>query len=461
MIRRARSVRVRVALAFTVAMVVVLASIGTYVYVATGRALDHATGDALAARLADATAIVAGAPDRATIEALDFGDRDDTFVQVVDERGRAISDHGGDNLEHGLPGRLVDGASARPTSSTLVVERDEPPVRLLLERAHLRDGTPVIVVTGASVRAQHETLDALRGVLLIGGLIGAACAALVGYVAVAMSLRPVERMRRQAAAITPEDFGRRLDVPPARDELGRLAVTLNEMLARLDHGVQRERQLTADASHELRTPLALLKTEIEVALATPPTVEGLRDTLRSSEAEVDRLIQLAESLLLLAQSDGDQLPIVRSPVPLRRLFDDLSARYARRATREDRPLVLNGLDARVDIDSVRIAQALGNLIDNAYRHGRGAVEVRAEFDGRRDLVLAVHDEGDGIAPEFAEDAFERFSRDDSARTTSGAGLGLAIVRAIAAAHGGTASIEGEPGASWVQLRIPGDHDPQR
>ncbi|MCW2974412.1 MAG: integral rane sensor signal transduction histidine kinase, partial [Thermoleophilia bacterium] len=453
----------RIAAAFTIAMIAVLAIIGAYVYNATSRALDRAMTDALETRLADSRAVAANTADGDAVESLDFGDREDTFVQIVDLDGAVISDHGDDNLEHGLPRRFIRQATTKPRAARLQVEHGEPPVRLLFTRTQLADGTPVVVVAGASLAARRDTLESLGGILLAGGLIGAVCAAFVGYVAVAMSLRPVERMRRQASTITPTHTQRRLEVPNSDDELSRLAVTLNEMLARLDEGLQRERQLTADASHELRTPLALLKTEIEVALAASQTTEGsvanhvdyLRTTLQSSEVEVDRLIQLAESLLLLAQSDQDTLPVVRRAVDLRTLFDDLAARYARRAEREGRSISFDAPDAWIDVDPIRTAQALGNLIDNAFRHGTGAVTVHATLHSPElELVLEVRDEGPGIPASLADHAFDRFTREEASRTSHGAGLGLSIVRAIAQAHGGTARVAQRDDVGSIELHIP-------
>jgi signal transduction histidine kinase len=262
-------------------------------------------------------------------------------------------------------------------------------------------------------------------------------------------------MSEQAATISASSPGRRLPVPAGEDELARLGRRLNEMLARLEAALERERHFVADAGHELRTPLALLKTEIELALDKPESAPALQAALRSAGEETDRLSRLAEDLLFLARADADALPIRRSRVELADVLAAVAARYQRRANDLERRIETDA-PAQLTIlaDRLRLEQALANLVDNALRYGAGTVRLQAaERDGR--LELHITDEGEGFPPDFLDRAFERFSRPDQSRSRAGAGLGLGIVATIANAHDGTATAANRPnGGAEVTLALP-------
>jgi two-component system, OmpR family, sensor kinase len=215
------------------------------------------------------------------------------------------------------------------------------------------------------------------------------------------------------------------------------------MLARLEAALERERTLVSNASHELRTPLALLKTEIELALDEPESAPALADALRSAGEETDRLTQLADDLLLLASVDSGKLPLRRTQVPIAETLESIATRFQRRAADASRSIeVAAPSDLIALLDRRRLEQGLANLVENALRHGAGTVRLEAAEDTDA-LVLHVTDQGQGFPPKFVEHAFERFSRADGSR--GGAGLGLAIVAAIAHAHGGTAVASNRPG----------------
>jgi two-component system, OmpR family, sensor kinase len=294
---------------------------------------------------------------------------------------------------------------------------------------------------------RDEVLAALLALLLVVGPLALLLAAFAGYRLAGAALRPVESMRREAAEISAETSGRRLPVPEARDEVRRLGETLNEMLERLDEGLLRERRFVADAGHELRTPLALLRTELELALRRPRSPEELASAIRSATEEVERLIRLAEALLLLDSSGGAALRV--GELDAGELLDAVARRFAARAAAADRTIEVEGGGSfRGDRD--RLEQALGGLVDNALTHGKGKVRLEAEREGDS-IVLRVSDEGHGFPDDFLPRAFERFSRADEARTSGGAGLGLAIVDAVARAHGGRASAAG----ATITLVLPG------
>jgi signal transduction histidine kinase len=280
-------------------------------------------------------------------------------------------------------------------------------------------------------------------------------ASLLGYALATAALRPVESMRGEAAAISGSEPGRRLPVPHSRDEIRRLGETLNRMLERLETALERERSFVADASHELRTPLALLKTELELALRRPRSQAELEQALRSAAAETDRLAQLADDLLLLARSDQGRMPLRRSAVSARDVLMRVAERFSHRAQAARRAIEVDAPEGlSLTADPLQLEQALGNLLENALRHGGGTIRLTAaNRDGQ--IELHVRDEGRGFPPDFLARAFDRFSRADEARSTEGAGLGLTIADVIARAHGGSALAANlEQGGADVWLSIP-------
>jgi len=279
-------------------------------------------------------------------------------------------------------------------------------------------------------------------------------ASLAGYAVSGRALRPVEAMRQRAAVISAAEPKQRLPLPAADDEIHRLGETLNQMLGRLETAIERERAFVDDASHELRTPLALHKTELELALRYARTPEELRSAISSAVVEVDRLIQLAEDLLVLARSEEGKLALDLRRLGVSELLRDVRERFAVRMDEAGRSLVFASSDGlTVEGDRLRIEQALTNLVENAIEHGGGEITVRAsEADGG--VAIHVEDRGPGFAPDFIGRAFERFSRGDPSRGGDGAGLGLAIVEAIARAHRGSAHAANRDGAGadvWIVL----------
>jgi signal transduction histidine kinase len=231
------------------------------------------------------------------------------------------------------------------------------------------------------------------------------------------------------------------------------------MLARLEGALARERTFVADAGHELRTPLALLRTELELALRHGEGVEELRQALRRSSEEVDRLAQLAEALLLIARSDQGHLALQLEEIEPAELLASTSTRFEWRAREAGRPLTVvaaRGLELRGD--RMRLEQALGNLVENALRHGDGEVQLSARAGGDGVVELHVNDQGSGFPPEFMADAFTRFARPDHGRSRGGSGLGLSIVRTIAEAHDGSAHAANLPAGGadvWLSLPVNG------
>jgi signal transduction histidine kinase len=314
-----------------------------------------------------------------------------------------------------------------------------------------------VLVLLAPLAAREETLHRLFVEFLVAGPIALVLASLAGYGVAAAALRPVESMRRRAAAITATTAGTRLPLPGSHDEIGRLAETLNEMLDRLEGALEHERRFVADASHELRTPLALLRTELEVALRRPRSNAELEEALRSAAEESERLARLTEELLLIARAEQGQIPLARQDVLLGELLGTVADRFAERAAQERRAVVVDDIDdaTTVPADRARLEGALANLVENALVHGAGTVRLTAE---RRGAVarVGVHDDGTGFPPAFVPRAFDRFSRADEARGRPGSGLGLSIVDLVAHAHGGAAHVASRAGEGtdvWIELPL--------
>jgi signal transduction histidine kinase len=433
-------IRLRVTAAFAVAMAVVLAALGWFLYARLESHLATALDTSLQVRADDLAALVRQGGSLAN-EGSGLIERGESFAQLLDRRGRV--------LDATRPLGKTPLLDLGPVRGPVYASR--PSVPGLNDPARLL-AIPVprgILIVGATRQNDVETLASFRDELLIAGPIALLLASLAGYLLAGLSLRQVESMRRRAAAISAETPGERLPVPQTKDEVERLASTLNEMLERLEAGLQRERDFVADAGHELRTPLALLRTELELALRQGRSEEQLREALRASVEEVDRLAQLADDLLLIARYDRGRLPLRVEELDAGSLLESVVSRFQWRADEASRPLAgeaAPGLTVRGD--RLRLEQALGNLVDNALRHGRGRVTLQAAaVDGK--VELAVEDQGEGFADGFAERAFERFSR--AGHGGAGAGLGLAIVRVIADAHGGSADL---PGGSRVRLVLP-------
>ncbi len=448
-------IRLRVTLAFAAAMAVVLTALGLFIYLRYEAQLNETIDQGLENRAGDLAALVArsggglGDPGSGI-------DREESFAQVLTPGGEIVDATPQLTARPLLGGAELDRAAAGES----FFDRDSVPglegEGRLLARPSATDGGELIVIVGASVDDRDESLANLLAILLIGGPIALVLASFAGYAVAGAALRPVEAMRRRAEKITAAEPDERLPLPAADDELRRLGRTLNEMLGRLEAALVRERAFVDDASHELRTPLALHKTELELALRYGRTPEELRAAISSAVVEVDRLVALAEDLLVLARSEQGKLALELKRVGMAELLTDVRERFGERVSEAGRELVVDAADGlQVEGDRIRLEQALTNLVENAIAHGGGPITVRAvRSDGG--VELHVEDRGPGFPPGFVNRAFERFSRADAGRSGGGTGLGLAIVEAIAHAHRGSAHASNrEEGGADVWIRLPG------
>ncbi len=432
-------IRIRLTLGFALAMALVLAAVGLFVYQRVSNELLAGIDQTLSAQAKEE--VEAGHVDADTGGGT-------TFAQVFTPAGALRASQPG-GLPPLLNRQLVVEAAAGRIWRNATVPGHPGQWRVLAVPS--LGGKEVVAVAG-SLTPRANSLDHLRHELVLFLPLALLAACLGGYGLTARALRPVELLRRRAGAVT-ADRPTRLPVPPSGDEISRLATTLNDMLERLHAAVEHERRFVADASHELRTPLALLQTELELALRRPRSREELEQALRSAGEETQRLVRLAEDLLLIARSDQGPLPIRREAVPVGNLLTGVARRFETRAASLGRELSTVPSQLTLDADPTRLEQALANLVENALTYGKGAVTLRAvEKDDA--VELHVTDEGEGFPEEFRARAFDRFSRADEARGRGGSGLGLSIVELVARAHGGGAGLRNRPesGADvWLSL----------
>lgn len=319
-----------------------------------------------------------------------------------------------------------------------------------------------VVVAAVPYSSVQDSFRVMTWILAGGMPVLLALLAVAVWLVTGLLLRPISELRRGAAELTGSGVPRALPVPTARDEVRALADTLNDLLARLAAARQRQRDLVSDTAHELRNPIASIRAQLEVALDHPDT-QDWAETARDVHADTLRLARLADDLLLLARLDEQ----AAGPGPQSgTLVTDMTAVCRESAVRYLTARVPvrfceNGGQVQVCADAEAIRRIAVNLLDNAVRYAASSVTITAcEREGQ--AVLTVADDGPGIPAEDTERAFGRFTRLDEARDPSrdehsGAGLGLAIVRATAEVHGGTAALHpAAPGLSVV-VTLPAAH----
>ena len=446
-------IRIRLTAAFTAMMALVLTGVAIGTLLTFGAAFDESLDHTLTNRLQQLQATASASEPQSA----------DTAAQVLDAGTGAILS-GSPTLE-AQPllsrGEIAAGAAGQFGVDHNTATGLPGPVRILAGPIHRPSAPAAVAVEAASLTGRNAAVADLGEELAVALPLVLIAAAGGAYLLTAAALRPVERMRAQAAAITPTDPDPRLPVPPADDEIARLGATLNALLNRLHAALARERQFTADASHELRTPLSLLTTELELALRRPRQPAELTAALRSALEETDRLSRLAHDLLLTTTDDPEPGNPHPPAIPLRPVLESTLARY------HHAPVVLNCPDnLAVCADTHDLTRAVANLIDNALHHGAAPITLTAHLDHHESAEPMVHldvrDHGPGIDPQFLPRALDRFTRADPARTGTGAGLGLAITAALARRNGGTLTATNHlHGGALLTLTLPTTQSPNR
>lgn len=435
-------IRVRLTLVFAVCTAVTLVMVGVFVYVRTAADLLETVDAGLRSR---AAILVVDARKNGPAN-VNVGsgliEADEAFAQIVDASGAVVRSN-----EIVLGTAMLPADAVRSLQVPAFFDRRLPGIdnitRLFAAPAQTPSGRAVVVV-GSSLQDRADQLLQLAVTLAIGAPIAVVLISIAGWLLAGAALRPVERMRREAAAISSSDPEGRLTLPPADDEITRLGATMNAMLDRIQVSVERERGFVDDASHELRTPLSILKAELDLALARPRTPEALTAALKSAAVETDHLVRLAEDLLVLARSHDGHLPVRGQATDLQDLLGTIVARHRAAAEHAGMELLVDARPAAICVDVARLRQALDDLLDNALRYAPsgGRVQVTGAVDNGA-IHLVVEDSGPGFSADVLSRAFEPFVRSseggDGDRGRSG--LGLAIVRVIAEAHGGSVRAE--------------------
>jgi signal transduction histidine kinase len=438
--------RQRLTLVFAVGTAITLAAVGVFVYLRTAADLL----DTVEAGLRSRAAILVVDARRSGPASVDVGsgliEPDEAFAQVADATGEIVRSN---DIVRGTA--MLPPSVTRSISAPTFYDRDLPGIdnvsRLLAVPVQTPAGRAVVIV-GSSLQDRADQLLQLAVTLGIGAPIALLLLSLAGWWLAGAALAPVERMRSEAAAISSTDPRGRLSLPPVDDEITRLGATMNDLLDRIQASVEAERRFVDDASHELRTPLAVLKAELDLALARERSPEELRAALVSASDETDHLVRLAEDLLVLARAHGGRLPTRGTPVDLRQLLGSIAGRHQLRADDAGIAIDVHAPSTTVCVDRVRVRQVIDDLLDNALRYTpRGGVITVAGAVDAGTIRSSVTDSGPGFSDDVLTRAFEPFVADPDGEREGkdGSGLGLAIVRVIAVAHGGSVKVENPPG----------------
>ncbi|WP_051660442.1 sensor histidine kinase [Mycolicibacterium aromaticivorans] len=363
-------------------------------------------------------------------------------VQVLTPDGRVL--RRSDSISD-TPLVPLDQVSATLRTGMAPTDSPDRDMRISAQSITTPHGPFIVVVAGGDDAAESTVWTAII-LLLLAAPVVVAVAAVATYRLVRRSLRSVDDMRARVAAISSADLAERVPVPPGRDEISALAVTMNDMLDRIETGHVAQRQFVGDASHELRSPLTAIISALDVAVAHPELldVQLARDTL---VPEAQRMRALVEDLLLLARADERGLPFHREPVRL----DEVATGEVMRLRRNCRHSVRIAADpVEIDGDAAALSRVVRNLLDNAARHATSQIDV-AIHNENGDATVTVADDGPGIPVADRVRVFDRFVRLDSSRSRGGggSGLGLSIVAEIVAAHSGHITISARPGGGTV------------
>ncbi|HEV7809966.1 MAG TPA: ATP-binding protein [Candidatus Limnocylindrales bacterium] len=450
-------IRLRIALASAVSMAVVLLIAGLIVYQRMSSELDASIDRSLRARAGDIGALVqqadTGLRDAAAV-AQPPADTRTSAAQIVTPAGRVLDATPPFTRTSLIGGALLARATSGSVLTTIAVRGENPPMRILATPIVAQD-QQLVVVVAASVEQRDEALAKLLSQLMLVAPFGLLLAGASGWAIATGALRPVDEIRRAADTISRAQLDQRIPRGPRRDELGSLTDTLNAMLDRLADSARREQRFIADAAHELRSPLATLRAELELSRRRPRDRRALERVLDSALGETERLCRLADDLLLLARAERGVLELQTESVVVPELLETVARRFAAAAALSGRAVRTadTPVSAVVRADRLRLEQAVGNLVDNALRHGLGDVTLSAGMDGAT-IAIRIADEGPGIPDSIAASAFRPFTRGPGAGARTGSGLGLAITSEIARAHGGRITSRRHAAGFAVDIAIP-------
>jgi heavy metal sensor kinase len=454
--KRLRTLRVRFALWTAGLLLAALTLFSTFVYIRMAQSLADSVDRALML----ASSQVVSEVDVANGELVPIDELlEDIPNSPLIEQGFSfrLLDGTGQTLQEYGPYRPLPApgvnftASNRPgVFTTFTDAATQRPVRVYTTPIVEADRVVGTIQVAQNLNSVRQTLNQLLITLLVGGPLLVVIAGAGGYFLAARALIPIDKITRAARQISAQDLSARINLTPTDDEVGRLAATFDSMLVRLDDAFRRERRLTADVSHELRTPLAAIQTILSSALARRRTPAEYEQVLADLGEETDRLRTLVEGLLQLAHSDGRR-SIAMDPVNLSNLLMDVTDSL--RPLAEDKGLELTANisdELNVIGDSDALIRLFVNLLDNAIKYTQhGEINVVADPWTNGLVQVTIADTGVGIGAADLPHIFDRFYRVDQARSTPGAGLGLAIALNVAQAHGGTIEVESKIGEGSV------------
>jgi signal transduction histidine kinase len=415
------------------------------------RTLINSVSGAADDRSADIVTHVREDGQRGLREELVENNRPSQLIQVLDGNGQVVASSSRRTEQpltdlHPDNGQLLSNELGR---MPLLGDDHE---FLIVARGTEFEGARFTVVVASSIQTQREAVETVIRYLLLGFPLLLLLVGMAMWILVGRALRPVERIRAQVHGIGANQLAERVPVPATQDEIARLAVTMNEMLNRLQAAQEMQRRFVADASHELRSPIATLTAALDVVVVDV-TGQAWLDLQQVMGAETGRMRRLVEDLLLLAKADDDGLRLQRSDVDL----DDLVESEVRRLRSSNGPVVQRDVQTvRVRGDADKLAQVVRNLAENATRAARSTVRFTLTEQAGT-AVLTVEDDGDGIPEADCERVFERFVRLDASRdrVSGGSGLGLAIVREVLRSHDGSVRITGSSlGGARFEVTLP-------
>jgi heavy metal sensor kinase len=454
-----KSIKFRLTALYILTVGVLLAVFGTVSYYLLSKNLYRNLDDSLKARVMELKGTIRFEGDRIVLD-----QKFDEILLIYDADGRLLNKLG-PNVEYANIGRTVQRALL---GTSFFVSSETPEgtdVRLYAVPINRDSQTRVALIVGKVPNDVLNVLAIFRMVILNSSILLIVLTGAGGWFLAGRTLKPVDRITDIARGIGESDLSRRIDVE-SDDELGRLAATLNGMIARLEEAFIKERRFVADASHELRTPLAVLQAETSLALEKPRDQEAYRGSLETVAQEVAYMSDIVGKLLVLARSDaGNELLNVQE-VDVAGLVGGLVQDVEALAQDKGLTLRFEPMESvTVNGDRVRLRQLFLNILDNALRYTPAGGSITGSVERRDDQVLAtVRDTGMGISEEHLPFIFDRFYRADRVRTDGegGTGLGLSIATSIAKMHGGSIEVESRVGAGTTfRILLPQAGPPQK
>jgi heavy metal sensor kinase len=452
-----KSIKFRLTLWYLAAIVVLLVILGTVSYYLLSKSLYRNLDESLRTRVIELQGSI-----KIDGRRVQFEQKVAELVMIYDADG-ALLERLGPNVEFSNIDKTVEQALFGKSSFVSASTPKGPDVRLYAAPFNDNSGRRVAIIVG---RLPNDILDVLaifRMVILNSSLLVVVLAGVGGLFLADRTLKPVERIADIARGIGESDLSRRIDIQ-TDDELGRLASTLNGMIARLEEAFKKQRQFVADASHELRTPLAIIQAESSLALGKERTQAEFRKSLELVSQEVDYMSDIVGKLLLLARSDAGVEPVDLRDVDLKELLVGLSQDVEALALEKGLRFTLGSTDSlTIKGDKLKLRQLFLIVLDNAIRHTPGGGSISGSLVRRNDSAVAsIGDTGIGIPDEYLPFIFDRFYRVDKARSRAegGMGLGLSIALSIAKMHGGDIEVESQVGAGTTFRIVLPLADPQ-